>query len=223
MSKFSGVNRIIFDLDNILIKHNYDYENELLARQFNLQDDEEFKKQLSNMFLNNSRYIKNRIITREYFVYVIEELMPILKSIGKTGEDLLEMIDTHHAGTLMDGAEELLEYLSNKGYQMVVLTNWFGEYQFKILKKLGIDKYFERLYAWDDYYAKPNHFSIIRALDGTQPRNNIMIGDNVQSDIILAKSTGVKAIGFNVNYSQYKKVVKADADVTKLIDIKNYL
>lgn len=223
MSKFSGVNRIIFDLDNTLIKHNFAREHALIAEHFGLAENEEFENQLSYMFLNNIKYLKNHIVTKDYFVYVIENLMPILKSMGKTGYELLEVIDKYHSGTLMEGADEILSYLYSSGYQIVAFTNWFGHYQLKILKKLGIDKCFERIYSWDDYYAKPNHLAMIRALENTQPSSNVMIGDDVLGDIILPKSCGVKAIGFNVNYGKYKKSVRADADVVSLIDIKKYL
>jgi len=223
MSKFSGINRIIFDLDNTLIKHNFAREHELIANHFGLVDCEEFKKELEYMFLNNIKYLKNHIVTKEYFVYVIEELMPILKDIGKTGYDLLEVIDKYHSGTLMEGADEILSYLYSSGYQIVAFTNWFGHYQLKILKKFGIDKYFERIYSWDDYYAKPNHLAMIRALENTDPACNVMIGDDLRGDVILPKSCGVKAIGFNVNYGSYKRSVRADADITNLIDIKKYL
>ena len=223
MSKFSGINRIIFDLDNTLIKHDFEKENMRIAEHLGLENNSEFREQFDSMFKNNSMYIKDTIVTKDYFATVIEKLMPILKDIGITGKDLLDIIDKYHAGTLMEGAKEVLEYLSCKGYQIVAFTNWFGDYQLKILKKLGIDMYFERIYSWDNYFAKPNYFAMLRALENTEPSQNIMIGDNVRDDIILPKSNGVKAIGFNVSYGRYKKSVKADADITKLIEIKKYL
>lgn len=223
MSKFSGVNRVIFDLDNTLIKHDFEKENIRIAKHLGLEDSSQFREQFDAMFKNNSKYLKDTIVTRGYFITVIERLMPILKDIGITGKDLLDIIDKYHAGTLMEGAEEILEYLSDKGYQLVAFTNWFGDYQSNILKKLRIYKYFERIYSWDDYFAKPNYFAMLRALENTQPNQNVMIGDDVHGDVISPKNAGVKTIGFNVNYGRYKNSVKADADITRLIEIKNYL
>lgn len=223
MSIFSGVNRVIFDLDNTLIKHNFELANINISKHLGLEGSEEFKAQLDNMFKYNAKYIKGKIVTKEYFAYIIETLMPILKTIDKTGLDLLDVIDKYHSGTLMEGADELLAYLSEKGYQIVVLTNWFYSYQRKILDRLGISKYFERIYAWDDYYAKPSHFAIIRALENTKPNNNVLIGDDGLSDITLAKTSGLKAIGFNVDYSRNSNVLRADVDVTRLVDIQKYL
>lgn len=223
MSKFSEVNRVIFDLDNTLIKHNFEKENIRIARHLGLEGSYEFREQFDSMFKNHSTFIKNKIVTKQYFSGIIEKLMPILKDIGVNGSQFIEIIDVYNSGTLMEGAKEILEYLFEKGYQIVALTNWFSKYQLNILKKLEIAEYFERIYGWDDYYAKPNHFAMIRALEGTDVRNNVMIGDNLHGDVILPKSLGVKVIGFNINYGGYKDSVKADADITKLIDIKKYL
>lgn len=223
MNKFSSVNRVIFDLDNTLIQHNYDEECAIVAKYLELEGNEEFKKEFNNMFKNNSKYLKNTKVTKDYFIYVIEKLMPILKLSGKTGEDLLNVMDKYLIGTLMEGAKEILEYLYDSGYQIVILTNWFYDYQVNILKRLGIYKYFERVYAWDDYYAKPHSFAILRALENTDVVNNVMIGDDLISDIELAKKCNICSIGFNINYSKCKNNVMADANVLKLIDIKKYL
>ena len=64
---------------------------------------------------------------------------------------------------------------------------------------------------------------MLRALENTEPSQNVMIGDDVHGDVILPKNSGVKVIGFNVNYGRYKNSVKADADIIRLIDIKKYL
>lgn len=223
MNRFSGVYRVIFDLDNTLIKHDFEKENLLIAKHLGLKDGAEFKNQLDNMFKNVSKYIRNKIVTEDYFVSVMENIMPILKETGVTGRELPCLIDKYHSGTLMDGAREVLQYLSDEGYQIVAFTNWFGYYQLNILKKLGISGYFERIYGWDDYYPKPNHFAMVRALEGTEAKDNVMIGDELQGDVILPKSLGVKTIGFNIDYTKSKNVIRADADVTRLIDIKKYL
>jgi len=223
MSKFSGVTRVIFDLDNTLIKHDYEQLSINISEHLGIKDQVAFRRQLDSMFQESSKYIKNKIVKIEYFASIIEKFIPMLKDVGVNGIEFLDMIDRYHTGTLMEDAKEVLDYLYDKGYQIVAFTNWFSKYQLNILKKLGIAEYFERIYSWDDYYAKPNHFAMLRALEGTDAKKNVMIGDDVLGDVILPKSNGVKAIGFNINYGRYVKSVKADADVTRLIDIKKYL
>jgi len=223
MSKFSGVTRVIFDLDNTLIKHDFEKLNDTLANRFEVEDRETFKKQFSCMLLGHSAFLKKRIVTYDYFTKLIENMMPILKSLKINGADILEANDRYHTGSLMEGAEEILEYLCGKGYQIVAATNWFYQYQLNILNKLGISDYFERIYAWDDYYAKPNHFAMIKALDGTDEKSNIMIGDSAETDVKFAKNAGVKVIGLNVDYTKVKENMRADVDITNLLEIKNYL
>lgn len=223
MTIFSGVKRIMFDLDGTLIKHNFEQENLGLAKHFGMQGNEEFRCQLMNMFATNIEYVKNRKVSRILFASVIERTMPILSTIGVSGVNLLDAIDEYHSGVLMNNAKEVLEYLYNKGYEIVACTNWFYNSQLKILRKLGISDYFERIYSWDEYYAKPSRYAMERALNNTEPKENVLIGDSAYTDIAYAKKYGVWSIGFNVDYEKYNSKVKADVDIADLIEIKKYL
>lgn len=223
MTIFSDVKRVMFDLDGTLIKHNFEKENLGLAAHFGLQGNKEFRSQLQHMFATNIQYIRNRKVSKEYFARIIEKTMPILETIGVSGLELLETIDMYHSGVLMDNAKEILGYLQEKGYEIVAFTNWFYSCQLMILKRLGIAEYFERIYAWDDYFAKPNRYAMLRALNNTEPNENVLIGDSTDTDVAYAKKFGVWSIGFNVDYEKYNCKVKADVDITDLIEIKKYL
>ncbi len=226
MSMFSNVSRIIFDLDNTLIKHDFEGEQEFISRAIGLEGNADFKKQLENMFRTNINYIGWKVVTEEYFAEIIEHLIPILKEVDKTGMDVLNAIYDANPGELMCGAKDLLEYLQNSGYEIVVLTNWFYSHQFNALKRLGIFDYFERIYSWDTYYAKPNRLAMLRALGSTLPENNVVIGDDPLGDITVAKNCGINTIGFNIDYSKLarsKKIKVADVNVSSLYEIKYYL
>lgn len=223
MTMFSDVKRIMFDLDGTLIKHNFEKENLGLAAHFGLQGNEEFRRQLQQMFATNIKYIRNRKVSKEYFASIIQTTMPILETIGVSGMELLDTISLYHSGVLMDNAKDILEYLQEKGYEIVAFTNWFYSCQLMILKKLGIADYFERIYAWDDYFPKPSRYAMIRALNNTEPNENVLIGDNADTDVAYAKRYGVWAIGFNVDYKKHNSKVRADADIADLIEIKKYL
>lgn len=221
-----NVNRVIFDLDNTLIKHNFEGENTKVIDILNITNVEEFKKQFKEMFSVHGKYLSKGIITRKDVEKVIEKCMPILEEENLTGDDILQAIYLTKAGALMPGAKELLEYLYDKGYQIVALTNWFFHHQVMMLKKLEINQYFERVYAWDDYYAKPNRYAMLRALDKTSASENVLIGDDPIGDITAAKKYGLKAIGFNIDYTKYtksKKIIKPDINVSSLAEIKYYL
>lgn len=221
-----NITRVIFDLDNTLIKHEFDYEYFRLLERLDVNNKKRFKEELSYMFGNHGKYLKKGIVTREKVCWAIEECMPILKEECLTGEDVLEAIRYVGAGKLMDGAEELLYYLQVKGYQIVALTNWFLSHQTYLLKKLDILQYFERIYAWDDYYAKPHRCAMLRALEQTDASENVLIGDDPLGDITGAKKFGMHTIAFNIDYDKLKgnrKIQKADVSVSNLAEIKRYL
>jgi len=226
MNMFKDVNRIIFDLDNTLILHDSEVEAELMSKHLGIENSTEFREQVSMMFKNGTEELKWTSVSEADFCEIIEKYMPVLKNNGKTGRDLLDTIYCVMPGILMDGAKELLEYLHNKNYEIVALTNWFYNHQARILKKSGVIDYFERIYAWDDYYAKPNRLAILRAIGSTDPANNVMIGDDPIGDITVAKNCGIKTIGFNIDYARFKRcsrIKKADLNVKSLREIKQYL
>lgn len=223
---FREVNRIIFDLDGTLIKHDFERENTLVNDYLGIDATKEFKEQLRDMFDKNINYIQRQVVTQDKFAKVIEEIMPILKEYNKTGHDVLNAIAKFNSGKLMDEAKEILEYLRNKKYQLVVLTNWFYDPQISIMKKLDILDYFEKVYAWDYYYPKPNYLAMLRALGGTDPKNNIIIGDDAMMDINQAAKMGIHTIGYNIDYNKVKlpkKVHKAEITITSLLEIKEHL
>lgn len=221
-----NVTRVIFDLDNTLIKHEFESENFKVIERLGVKNKQEFEKELSYMFKNQGKYLNKRIVTKKLVGEAIEMCMPILEEEHLCGEDVIDAVHYVGAGKLMEDADELLYYLNCKGYQIVALTNWFLRHQTKLLKKLDILNYFERIYAWDDYYAKPHRCAMLRALEQTDASQNVLIGDDPLGDITAAKKFGMYTIAFNIDYDKFKgnnKIQKADISVSSLSEIKRYL
>ncbi len=227
MTMFKDVNRIIFDLDNTIFKHYPEKEADKIVEILGIKEKEEFKKQLSVLFSENMERYKWAYMTKENYEYILESRVPLLRSNGKDIDDFFDALINANVITLMEGAKELLEYLYNKGYEIVALTNWFYEHQVKTLKRLDVLQYFEKIYSWDTYYPKPNRLAVLRALESTDPKSNVSIGDDPFGDITIAKMCGLKTIGFNIDYSKYgkkcPKIQRADVNISSLIEIKKYL
>ncbi len=123
---------------------------------------------------------------------------------------------------LIDGVEEILEYLKPK-YDLHIITNGFKEVQYKKLMNSGILQYFNTITNSEEAgVKKPNPiiFEHAMAISGAQKLASIMIGDNYEADILGAESFGLKTICFN--YHQ-EKLPENSIQVSKLIQIKNYL
>lgn len=102
--------------------------------------------------------------------------------------------------TLIPGAMQLLEKLRAKGYRMGIVSNGFREVQFNKLRSGGIDGFFDIVVLSDDAgYNKPDRrfFEYAERMAGTEDKVNVIVGDNLSTDIRGALAAGWDAIWFN--------------------------
>ena len=100
----------------------------------------------------------------------------------------------------VDGAEELLSYLSEK-YRVYAVSNAAHSEQLTRLKNAGLSKYLSGCFVSDTLGAeKPSAeffdacFSRIADAD---KRETVVIGDSVSADMVGGKNYGLKTIWFN--------------------------
>ncbi|MBA4746709.1 MAG: noncanonical pyrimidine nucleotidase, YjjG family [Muricauda sp.] len=123
---------------------------------------------------------------------------------------------------LLPNTVETLEYLFPR-YKLHIITNGFQEVQSKKLKGSGIDHYFQKII--DSEMAgvkKPNRYIFELALDMAQvePQNSLMVGDNLEADILGAKAMGMQVLHYNFHKdSNHGECTMID----DLIEIKNIL
>lgn len=101
---------------------------------------------------------------------------------------------------LIEGANELMAYLKGKGYRIHMASNGFHEVQYKKLAACGLRDYFDTIILSEDAGAnKPSqqYFSYALSQTGAQQETTLMIGDNLQTDIMGALSAGIDAMLFN--------------------------
>ena len=100
------------------------------------------------------------------------------------------------------------------------MTNGFAKEQIANMKYNNIYDYFDRIYTWDNSYAKPDSRFMRRVLDGTKPKENVVIGNDLVSDILMAKAAGVFTIGFNLT-SPYT-IDTCDGDFKPDVEIESF-
>ena len=133
-----------------------------------------------------------------------------LKEIGKM------------SGTV-EGAEELLEYLS-KNYTLHIITNGFIEVSEAKIVNAKIDHYFASLTSADELGVRkpdPRVFTLAMEKAGAAKENSIIIGDDWIADIIGGTGFGWKAIFLDCFRDENH--LKGVPNVYKLLEIKNYL
>lgn len=100
----------------------------------------------------------------------------------------------------IDGAKELLCYLKDKGYKLVMLSNGFTELQYRKMKNVGFEGLFDEIILSDVVGVNKPHpqiFELALGRVGGTAQNSIMIGDNYLADIQGAMNAGMDQVWYN--------------------------
>ena len=209
MVKFNGITDIFFDLDHTL----WDFQkNSALTFDFLLK---KYKINIDlNKFLNiyipiNFSYWKlyrDEKITKEFLRYnrlksSFEKLNISLSDdvINKIADDYVISLPVNNF--LIKDTILVLDYLRNK-YRLHIITNGFTEVQNKKIVNSQIKKYFHSIIDSETVgVKKPNIkiFDYALKVSGARSKNSLMIGDNLEADILGALNAGFHAIHFNNN------------------------
>lgn len=107
---------------------------------------------------------------------------------------------------------EVLEYLY-PSYDLHIITNGFQEVQYVKLSNSNILKYFKNVVTSEEVGNKkpsPNIFNYALRVAHANINNSIMIGDDLEADIIGARSLGMDQIYFNPKKYSYNQQVTYD-------------
>ena len=191
--------RIIFDLDNTLIK--WDEERNLkelsnLAKKHNLNITAEEVSHVIDLLDE-----KHDLITKQMLLDDLKEkdsniTMSFVKDIFKTHKDFYE---------INEDVIDTLKYLSRK-YELVILTNYFTKMQSLRMKKSKIYKYFNEVIGNDKVPGKPRIEAFDYAVKPYKKEDCLMIGDNFDIDIKPALIYGINAIWLTDKDTSYKSI-----------------
>ena len=152
-----------------------------------------------------TQYAKGEI-TRDYLIVErFRRPLSVGKGIEITKELCLEISDRFldfcaSKPDVISGAHEVMEYLKQRGYRMHMCSNGFHEVQYKKLDACGLRDYFDTIILSEDAGVnKPSkaYFDYALKVSGASRKTTLMIGDNLQSDIIGALNAGLDAMLFN--------------------------
>ncbi len=136
----------------------------------------------------------------------------------KMGVEFLNILPTKKA--LFPDTIELLQYLTEKKYNLHLITNGFEKTQHHKLKTAGIDMYFQEVITSEGSNSlKPHPEIFAYALEktGAEKKESIMIGDTPDVDILGARESGIDQV--YVNHTNNKEVVNATYTVYTLREL----
>ncbi len=152
-----------------------------------------------------SRYSRGEITRDNLIVERFRRPLSEGKGIEVTKEFCLEVSDRFldfcsNKPGVVDGAHEVMDYLKKKGYRIHMTSNGFHEVQYKKLAACGLKDYFDNIILSEDAkYNKPSkaYFDYALKIAGAQSDSVLMIGDNLNTDILGALHAGLDAMLFN--------------------------
>lgn len=209
------IKRLIFDLDNTLIIFRDGYKNafRIAMQKSNLQINSLLVDEVINKYGNMIQEYE-----RHYSCYSKDNMLEFLCNTLKLNLDISFVENWLNELKQMADVDkdviDILDYLSQK-YELVILTNWFKETQLARLQKVGIDKYFEEVYA-GDIFIKPYAESFKMAMGDRNVNECVMIGDSYKIDIEGATKVGMNAIMITDKDIQSTNTYKVIHDIKML-------
>lgn len=125
---------------------------------------------------------------------------------------------------LFPDTKEVLQYLSDKGYALHLITNGFEETQHSKLKHSGLAGYFREVITSEcSNSLKPQKEIFEFALNktGAQVNESLMIGDTLDVDVVGAFTVGMDAV--HVNYNMAEQEVEPTYTIYHLNELKSFL
>ena len=128
--------------------------------------------------------------------------------------------------TLINGVKEFLKWCKEQNISMAVCTNKTEHLAIDLLKKIGINDYFEFVAGHNTFdYCKPDprHITTIIEILGGDIKKSLMIGDS-ENDANAAKAASIPVIllenGYtekNTNDIYHNHLIKDFVDVEKIV------
>lgn len=178
--------------------------------------------------LNNWHRYERNLITKDELIR--NRFIGIFKEIDEVNDDEALRINEDYIDRivrkdkLIDGARELLDYLSPR-YKISTISNGFTEMQYRKIDSAGLSSYFDKVILSDEVGVNKPHpdiFAYALRESGIRQEDAIMIGDNYFSDIAGAYNSGINQIWFNPANKPTDDITPTHI-VKRLADIKDIL
>lgn len=136
------------------------------------------------------------------------------------GTSMLQYIKEDKA-ELYPGAIETLEYLKDKGLNLIFLSNCKIQYMNEHRRAFSLDKYFSSFYCTEEFDFSPK-YKIFNSIKEKYKGHFIVIGDRYQ-DIEIAKIHNLYSIGCEYGYGSKKELNEANIIIKDILDLRKII
>lgn len=221
---------VILDIDNTLL--DFDKSSKKAIKLAHEMQNIPFEEVFITEFLKTTEKFWHRIEKGEIdrnFLYanrwkeVYSNLS--LNYNGVETENLFRKL-LFNCAELVDGAEQILKYLSKK-YLICVASNAPYNQQVARLTQAGLMQYINHIFISEDIGAdKPSWLFFDRCfakLNNVKPQETIIVGDSLSADILGGKNYGLKTCWLNLKNKKISDIIVPDYTITSLLQIENIL
>ena len=229
------IQHIFFDLDNTLWDHRRNayltlkdiFNRQKVSDKYNLNF-EDFHREYFTINERLWEQIRDGEIDKEYLRK--HRFYDSFLFFGIDDFELAQLFEDNfldeilNYNDLVEGALELLEYLSRKNYQLHILSNGFKEVTARKCELSGIKNYFKTITSADEINVRKPHREVYEyALNkaGAKKEETMMIGDDWIADVEGGKYFGLKVVFFDVFNDNYQ--AEGVEVIKKLAELKNLL
>lgn len=210
---------VIFDLDSTLIDHDYRNECYTFAEYFGFPYSDSFEKAFHKALHDMRHTFWDKKITRKNLAMYFSNQISELRCNGISGEEFIRAIEICTINIRNYEIDEILYRLKQHDIRLLVLTDWFFKHQAKVLIEFGYMDYFERLYTFDEYYAKPDPRAILRCIEKYDKKECLMVGDNLTSDVLCAKNAKVASVWYNPEQTKNTTLITPSFEIKSMLEL----
>ncbi len=226
MKKYTS---LFLDLDNTLLDF---YKAEAVAvkkvlEQYCLPSDDKAVKTYSDINRDYwEKFERGEIPKSAIFEGRFKTLLEVFQEQRNTADISRDYCANLSEGYFkMDGADEILTYLKEKGYKLYATTNGLASTQFKRIENSGLKVYFDKIFISEDAgHQKPEkeYFDfVIENIPEKDKTKMLIVGDSQSSDILGGINSGIDTCWFNPDNISPK--YESLYEIHNLYELKNIL